>query len=148
MYFFDNIFPRQLQWRYLFQIYFKDKGISVSTWKMIKKINRKREATHCNVFYSKIRSIIKRCLCMGLEQSNSYQRGETLLTLQPHGKLKWLVLIEGFYLSIKQKKNSHWQFIVAIQSFHFTVRYSQNPRILKLPWNHFVGEKRMCCNYH
>lgn len=124
MYFFDNIFALQLQWRYLFQIYFKDKGISVSTWKMIKKINRKREATRCNVFYSKIRSIIKRCLCMGLEQSNSYQRGETLLTLQPHGKLKWLVLIEGFYSSIKQKeKNSHWQFTVCntIISFYSKV---------------------------
>ena len=101
---------------------------------MIKKINRKREATHCNVFYSKIRSIIKRCLCMGLEQSNSYQRGETLLTLQPHGKLKWLVLIEGFYSSIKQKKKiATDNSLFAIQSFHFTVTYSQNPRILKLP---------------
>lgn len=42
---------------------------------------------------------------MGLEQSNSYQRGETLLTLQPHGKLKWLVLIEGsIHQSNKKKK--------------------------------------------
>ena len=69
-----------------------------------KKINRKRKATHCNVFYSKIRSIIKRCLCMGLEQSNSYQRGETPLTLQPHGKLKWLVLIEGSIHQSNKKK--------------------------------------------